>query len=113
MGPSGSSSATRAPAGTCSHDLVVAGPGTTMVFEVSDVAGVIGNANHKMEKDLMTLEGCSSGAGSFVRRLLAVSPQSGRWLEAHPQLAAVVAARRNDNGTWIVECRPVASFQDE
>jgi hypothetical protein len=99
-------STSRAPAGTCSHDRVVAGPGTTMVFEVSDVAGVTGNANHKMEKDLMTLDSCSCGAGSVVRRLLAVSPQSGLWLEARPELAAVVAAVRNGSGTWIVERRP-------
>lgn len=98
-------STSHSPAGICSHDLVVARPGTTMVFEVSDVAGITGNANRKMEKDLRTLERCSCGAGSFVRRLLAVSPQSGRWLEARPELAAVVATLRDGDGSWIVECR--------
>jgi len=75
-------STSRGPADTCSHDLVAASDGTRLVFEVSDVAGESGNANRKMDKDLVTLEGCTCGNAAPVRKLLAVSPQSGRWLQA-------------------------------
>jgi len=102
-------STSRGQAGTCSHDLVVAASETTIVFEVSDVAGDSGNANRKMEKDLATLDRCTCGMRSSARRLLAVSPQSGHWLEARPQLATVVTADRVGNGTWIVELRSTAS----
>ena len=102
-------STSRGPTDTCSHDLVVADSDTTMVFEVSDVAGDDGNANRKMEKDLFILDRCACGMDSSVRRLLAVSPRSGRWLEARPQLATVVAADRLGNGTWIAEASPTPS----
>jgi hypothetical protein len=77
------STTSRPSAAVCSHDLVVAGSDTTMVFEVSDVAGNDGNANGKMTKDLFTLARCTCAAGSTARRLLAVSAGSGRWLETH------------------------------
>lgn len=94
-------STSRGPVANCSHDLVVRGAGLRIVVEVSDVAGEIGNANRKMEKDLATLDRCRCGDTS-ARRILAVSPQSARWLQARAGRVSVLEAGEGD-GTWIFE----------
>lgn len=96
-------STSRGPAAPCSHDLVVRCPDRLVVVEVSDVAGDSGNANRKMEKDLDTLDRCTCDGP--VRRILAVSRQSARWLQARPGLVTVVEAGEGE-GTWIVERTP-------
>ena len=75
--------------GSCSHDLVVTGPGGKMVFEVSDVAGASGNGNGKVTKDLIALRGCicKDAENKRAQRFLAVSPSSGDWIKRnHPVL---------------------------
>lgn len=94
-------STSRGPVANCSHDLVVRGAGLRIVVEVSDVAGEIGNANRKMEKDLATLDRCRCGDTS-ARRILAVSPQSARWLQARARRVSVLEAGEGE-GTWIFE----------
>ena len=94
-------STSRGPAASCSHDVVVRCSDVIVVVEVSDVAGVNGNANQKMEKDLATLDRCTC-EGAAVRRILAVSPQSASWLQARLGRESVVEAGVGE-GTWIVE----------
>ncbi len=94
-------STSRGPAARCSHDVVARCPDGIVVIEVSDVAGVNGNANQKMEKDLETLDRCTC-EGAAVRKILAVSRQSASWLQARLGRGSVVEAGVGE-GTWIVE----------
>lgn len=64
------------------HDLVLQRPDQTIgVFEVSDVAGPMGNENNKMANDLKSLVSCTCRYCTLgTVKYLATSRVSGEWL---------------------------------
>jgi len=64
------------------HDLVVRRKNDSLgVFEVSDVAGAMGNSNKKMTADIGSLSSCLCPyCGEGAEKYLATSTVSGDWL---------------------------------